>query len=172
MTDIELITLRHQGDEDAFTALFRKYNGYVYTVAINLLHDHYLAQDAVQEVFIKLWEKRQDVRGDVSPQNYIFTLTWRHSRDMLQKRKFHQQHSQTEELAESSDHLERKERRERLEKMLNRIREPFQQIVRIRYLDGMSWKEMSSIVGCRKQTIANRLHKGIVLLRKQIKPAL
>jgi hypothetical protein len=56
--DGNLLKLIADGDETAFRQLYDLYAGKIYTLAVTYLKSPLLAQDIVQEVFIKVWEKR------------------------------------------------------------------------------------------------------------------
>lgn len=54
--DNTLFLLIKQRDKEAFNVVYRKYHHYLYALALRYLKDEEMAQDAVQHVFVKLWE--------------------------------------------------------------------------------------------------------------------
>ncbi|RYY20198.1 MAG: RNA polymerase sigma-70 factor [Cytophagaceae bacterium] len=62
-----------QHDERAFDALFRHYSALVYRFAYSYLKSRPAAEEIVQECFIKIWEKRTQLRDDVPLKGYLFT---------------------------------------------------------------------------------------------------
>ncbi|MGI4864763.1 MAG: RNA polymerase sigma-70 factor [Janthinobacterium lividum] len=62
-----------EGDERAFDALFRHYSSLVYRFAFSYLKSRPAAEEIVQECFIKIWEKRTQLRDDVPLKGYLFT---------------------------------------------------------------------------------------------------
>ena len=62
-----------QDDERAFDALFRHYSALVYRFAFGYLKSRPAAEEIVQECFIKIWEKRAQLRDDVPLKGYLFT---------------------------------------------------------------------------------------------------
>lgn len=54
--DNVLFLLIKKRDKDAFTAVYRKYHSYLYALAFKYLKSTEMAEDAVQQVFVKLWE--------------------------------------------------------------------------------------------------------------------
>lgn len=62
-----------QDDERAFDALFRHYSALVYRFAYSYLKSRPAAEEIVQECFIKIWEKRAQLRDDVPLKGYLFT---------------------------------------------------------------------------------------------------
>ncbi|WP_205509985.1 RNA polymerase sigma factor [Longitalea arenae] len=69
-TDHELLRKLHQGDEMAFAEIYNRYWKCLYTSAHNILQVKEVAQDAVQEVFVSLWKRRQALQVDVL-QSYL-----------------------------------------------------------------------------------------------------
>lgn len=60
-TEQELLKAVAGGNEPAFSLLYDKYAGKVYAMGIQYLKSPFLAQDAVQEVFVKVWKNRQQL---------------------------------------------------------------------------------------------------------------
>src|ERR1700749_2439093 len=63
------------GSEYAFTQLFDHYRGKVYSIAWHFLKSPVLAAGVVQDVFMKIWLKRQDLKEIQNTENYLFILT-------------------------------------------------------------------------------------------------
>ena len=62
-----------EDDERAFDALFRHYSALVYRFAYGYLKSRPAAEEIVQECFIKIWERREQLRDDVPLKGYLFT---------------------------------------------------------------------------------------------------
>lgn len=69
-TDDQLLKLLYQSDEGAFAEIYNRYWKPLYTSAHNILQVREAAQDAVQEVFISLWKRRQHIQVDIL-QSYL-----------------------------------------------------------------------------------------------------
>src|SRR5919112_5215479 len=57
--DAALITRVRSGDQDAMTAIYDRYSGIVYSIALRVLGDTAAAEDVMQEIFMQLWRKPQ-----------------------------------------------------------------------------------------------------------------
>lgn len=73
LTDKELALRLKQHDEVAFETLFRRYYHYLYSIAIQYVKDPALAEDALQEVYLKLWTNRAQLDESQSIRNYLAT---------------------------------------------------------------------------------------------------
>ncbi|MCI1186993.1 RNA polymerase sigma-70 factor [Hymenobacter sp. DH14] len=69
----DLLRRLNEGDERAFDALFRHYSALVYRFAYGYLKARTDAEEIVQECFLKIWEKREQLRPDVPLKAYLFT---------------------------------------------------------------------------------------------------
>ena len=69
----DLLRRLNEGDERAFDALFRHYSALVYRFAYGYLKARPDAEEIVQECFLKIWEKRAQLRPDVPLKAYLFT---------------------------------------------------------------------------------------------------
>lgn len=73
-TDDELLTLLQESDEKAFTAIYVRYHQLLYVVAYKYLKNKEQTKDAVQQIFLKLWESRTLLSIQVSLKNYLYTM--------------------------------------------------------------------------------------------------
>ena len=71
----ELLAAAAAGDADSFTAIVRRYQGMVYSVAYNLLGNHTDAEDAAQEAFLRCYRKLPQYRGEATFSTWLFRLS-------------------------------------------------------------------------------------------------
>ena len=57
----------------AFNSLYRTYSGRLYRFALGYLKSESEAEELVQEVFTKIWEKRSDLKEELSFKSFLFT---------------------------------------------------------------------------------------------------
>ena len=62
------------GDEAAFEHLYWSYNSHVYNFIKSLLHDPALAEDLTQNVFLKIWERHENIDPEQGVDAYLFTI--------------------------------------------------------------------------------------------------
>ena len=62
------------GSYDAFTALYHIYAPQLYAFIFSLTESDSITSDIVQETFIKIWVKREEIREDLSFKSFIFTI--------------------------------------------------------------------------------------------------
>jgi RNA polymerase sigma-70 factor (family 1) len=72
-----------EGDKTAFEKLFNAHYKGLYILATKYLKDESLAEDAVQEIFCKLWTGRTSINTELSIRNYLFTIAKHHILNVL-----------------------------------------------------------------------------------------
>ncbi|MDR0414587.1 MAG: RNA polymerase sigma-70 factor [Prevotellaceae bacterium] len=76
--DEQLLCLLRQGSKEAFTSVYERYHKMLYALSYRYLKNQAAAEDAVQHVFVKLWEHRADIAVEVSLRNYLYSMTKNH----------------------------------------------------------------------------------------------
>jgi len=79
-TDDSLVTLLKKGDKQAYEILFEKYGTKLYYFALKYLKEKEDVKDLLNEVFLKLWENRQNLKTQSSVQSYLFTIAYNNIR--------------------------------------------------------------------------------------------
>ncbi|MDR3366903.1 MAG: RNA polymerase sigma-70 factor [Prevotellaceae bacterium] len=72
--DEYLLHLLRQGNRDAFTRIYERYHKMLYALSYRYLKSQATTEDAVQHVFVKLWEYRADVVVTVNLRNYLYSM--------------------------------------------------------------------------------------------------
>src|SRR5690625_596565 len=80
-------SLIKQGDRIAFREVYYNYYQQLYFVAGKYLKDSQMAEDAVQEIFIILWVKRESLDPSKSLESFLFTCLKNHVLNMIKSRK-------------------------------------------------------------------------------------
>ncbi|CAG5003191.1 ECF RNA polymerase sigma factor SigW [Dyadobacter sp. CECT 9275] len=76
--ETELLTLSASGCEKSFAALFHCYRDKIYSVALRLTGSVFLAEEVVQDIFLKLWVKKENLSGIHEFEDYLFIMTRNH----------------------------------------------------------------------------------------------
>ncbi len=74
MDESILVAQLKRGNQLAFTAIYKKYVQQAFTLSFKYLCNKDLAEDAVQNLFMKLWMKRDELRTDVPINRFLFTM--------------------------------------------------------------------------------------------------
>jgi RNA polymerase sigma-70 factor (family 1) len=77
-TDTAILTALANDDEQAFAALYHKYHRKLFYFVLNLTQSQQTAEDALQEVFVKIWADRKQLAGISNFNAWIFRITKNH----------------------------------------------------------------------------------------------
>lgn len=76
-----------KGSEQAFSLIYERYHVQMYFIAKKYVKDSGLAEDAVQDIFVKLWQKRESLDKSKSLKGFLFTMLRNHVLNMIRDRK-------------------------------------------------------------------------------------
>lgn len=72
--ELALVSQLKKGSHLAFTLIYKKYAHQSFALSFKYLSNKELAEDAVQNVFYKLWQKREELREDIPVNRFLFTI--------------------------------------------------------------------------------------------------
>ena len=90
--DKRIFTAVVQGDRDAFGDLFQKYYQVLCNYALTYLDDVSEVEDAVQDVFVYVWNNREVIVVDTSVKSYLFTSVKHRALNILKHRAVERSH--------------------------------------------------------------------------------
>ncbi|MEZ4238667.1 MAG: sigma-70 family RNA polymerase sigma factor [Myxococcota bacterium] len=143
-------------------ALYRKYGDLVYGRCRSLLGNEADAQEAMQEVFLRVWRYRDGFRGDASPSTYLFKVTTTTCLNRLRTRR-RRPEDPVEELPQPLDvspndtALRTAELRQLLDLVLQNEDERTVSAVVYHYADGMTHDEVGALLGVTGAAIRKRI---------------
>jgi RNA polymerase sigma-70 factor, ECF subfamily len=146
----------------------------LYGFALALSRDRRTAEDLVQETYARaLAASRRPLPGE-NLRGWLFTIlgnTWKNER----KRKRPEPVADVDNLAPSrledpETALGRRELRERLRCALASLPEAFREVVVLRCVEGFSYQDVASIVGCPAGTVMSRLARARALIAEAVRP--
>jgi RNA polymerase sigma-70 factor, ECF subfamily len=158
----ELLSRRH-GRHLELKTVFDTHKDRVFSTALACLSgDQAAAEDATQEVFVRLSNKLGQFRGEAKLTTWLHRVTVNICRDELRRRRRAQR--LLPEPAAQSEFSARRELHEALESLPEALRAP----ILLRYFEGLSYDEIADALGCPSGTVATRLHRGLKRLEKYL----
>jgi RNA polymerase sigma-70 factor (ECF subfamily) len=158
------------GELAAFERIVALSERRVVGVALRLLNNRQDAQDAAQEVFLRLYKhwKRLDAARELDP--WLYRVTVNVCRDIARKRCSTVAMEDTRELSSAGpDALESAERAQRLEmvrRALGRLGEKERAAVVLRDVEGLSTREVAEILGSSEATVRSQISTARLKLRE------
>jgi RNA polymerase sigma factor (sigma-70 family) len=169
-SDDELLALVAQGDDEALAALYDRFGRLAYAIALRVLRDPELAQDAVQEAFLAAWRTAAGFdprRGTAS--TWLLTLVHRRAVDIVRR----EQRRRGEPLLASAadtagaadeDALLRDRRRAVLE-ALDQLSPEQRRALELAYYGGLTQSELAEQLGVPLGTVKSRMFTALARLR-------
>lgn len=172
--DRNVLTACQRGDREAFRVLFEKYKDKVYSTALYFSGNEATARDVAQEVFLKLFTRIGQFRGDANFSTWLYRMVANACID--QQRKVRRLVPLEPEL-DLSRHVARKPqergffRREitdAVQGALHVLKPSLRIPLVLRYVEGLSYQEIGDALGCSAGTVASRLNRGHKILAKKL----
>lgn len=171
-SDADLLGHVARGDQAALAELFQRYGGRVLAYIRAMAGARFPAEDAVQEVFLTLWQKA----GLYSPQGgeaagWIFTLT-RHKVFDIQRSlgRVRESGSPDLELLSPGEDPEDPSLAPSLHKALSMLPPEQAQPIRLAYYGDLTYDETARRLGIPLGTLKTRIRTGLATLRRMITP--
>lgn len=173
--DKDLIFSLKEGDEQAFSSIYHKYHRQLYFIAIKYLKDPDLAEDVLQEVFVKLWSYRENLKEDLSVKGFLITsmrnLILNSIRNKNTQIVKHLDLLQKTEVSRNDveDTISLAEYEQIVETGISQLSPAKQQIFRLRTLDGLDNGEVSAQLGLSINTVKFQFSQASKFLRNFLK---
>nr|UXE45182.1 ECF RNA polymerase sigma factor SigW [uncultured bacterium] len=188
-TQQELLARLQAGDEGALADLASTYGAKIHQLAFRYLRNKEDAEEVVQDVLYKVYRNVGAFRGDAALSSWIYRITFNAAMSRLRTVKYlrAQQSPDIEwrpspegdeplaaarEVADLTDmadeHVLRSQLRQRVFRAILSLPAIYRAPVMLRDIQGMSTEEASAMLRVKDQTLKSRLHRGRLILRKQL----
>jgi RNA polymerase sigma factor (sigma-70 family) len=170
LPDEALLALVARSDDEALAELYDRFGRQAYALALRILRDSALAQDAVQEAFLTAW--RTAARFDPqrgSPATWLMTLVHRRAVDVVRREDRRRAAPLDDAPLASGDAtdeaVEVRERRQRVQQALAVLTPPEREALELAYYGGLSQSEVADRLGVPLGTVKSRMFAGLARLR-------
>ena len=155
--DTVLVKAAINGDAEGFTELCRRYYPAMVAIAHSILGDRHLAEDAAQQAFAKAAIKLPQLKKENRFATWLAAICRNVARDMARRA---ESYRTAEDLSMVAAKSESDDDVEVVRKVLNRLSAPVREVIFLRYYDGMSYEQISSVLGISEQAINGRLRRA------------
>jgi RNA polymerase sigma-70 factor, ECF subfamily len=175
--ELDLIRAAQQGDTSAFKQLYEQYYDRVYGLIYYSLIDGHQAEDALQTVFVKVFQALPFFRLESSFLTWIYRVALNECKNRNRRRKIfiplswisdalsHPDPAPTPDVVHASQELGLHVR----EAVMN-LKPEYRTVVVLKYLEELSYEEISSILGCSPGTVGSRLNRALQILEERLRP--
>ena len=175
LIDGRVIEACQQGDRDAFQLLFETYKDKVFSIAVySSGGDRAVADDVTQQIFLKLFTAIRQFRGDSEFTTWLYRLVVNACLDERRRRRRLLPWGETVAMRNPGEKRPQEKQYARLEvaeavrAAIGELKPKFRLPILLKYIEGLSYEEIASVMGCSKGTVASRLNRGHSQLAKRL----
>ena len=176
LSDEALLALASRGDESALGELYDRYGRVAYGLALRIVRDRALAEDAVQEAFLGVWRSAGTFLAEHGkPSTWILTLVHRRAVDLV-RREERRRADPIEDLAQPTGEATDEEawlraQRQVVQEALRKLPADQREAIELAYYGGFTQSELAERLGQPLGTIKSRMFTGLRRLRELLAEA-
>lgn len=170
----ELIRRIQSGDHNAFEELFHLYYPQLCVFSNSYVKSLDLARDVVQDVLIKIWDNRENLQITHSLKAYLYMSVRNQSLNFIQQKKqIERLEKRLKKQLELNDFIIRDEQSTaeltiKVWKLVDKLPERRRTIFILYRKHGLSYSEISEVMGIARKTVENQMGKSLQFLREQL----
>lgn len=177
-TETEILSLLQHGNVYAYELIFRRYYVSLCGFAMRFLQQPDPAEEIVQNIFLKLWEKREELSIDSSLKSYLFRAVYNSCNNHLAHIKIQNKYIsfarqailRNESLSDPvMDSLAYKELNDNITEAIERLPTECKKIFKMSRFDGMKYMEIADQLGISIKTVETQISRALIRLREDLK---
>jgi RNA polymerase sigma factor (sigma-70 family) len=167
--DNEILSRVLQGDQQAYAEIVKRYQSFVFTIALRYTPSREDAEEIAQDSFVKAYRSLADFRGASKFSTWLYTIVTTTSLTFLRKKKIDVQSLDNEKVFEVADNqdsgfranqVEQKSRATMVNKAIGLLSREDAQVITLFYKGEQSLEEIGQILGLEPNTVKVRLHRA------------
>ena len=171
--DSKLIEKLRKGDLEAFDQVFKKYGDRLFGFAFGYLKSKEETEGLVQDVFLKIWENRKDLKDEYSLRPYLFTIAFHNICRFFRKKKIHDMY--VDEVAIKADYtisldeqLEYQFAIEQVDLLIDKLAGKQKEIFIKSRRERKSTREIAKEMNLAPGTVDNHISAALKFLRRNL----
>jgi len=165
--EVVLIRRARDGDREAFGVLVQRYQNAVYNLCYRMLGDFHEAEDATQEVFLKIYRRLEKYNPAYRFSTWVLSVASHHCIDRLRRRRVTWVSLDTPELTPAhapapppEEEVLRRETADQVQRMLDHLPPDYRAVLVLRYWYDLSHKEIGQILNASEGAIKTKVHRA------------
>lgn len=176
LSDSELLALlrSENGKQRGFELLVRQFQKPLYSFIRRMVTDHEVAQDVLQEVFIKAWNNLGSFRGDARLFSWLYRIAYNESLNALRGLRrgiFVQADQVIDKLTatlDSSEHFNGDEIQRRLQRAVMRLPDKQRAVFTMKYFEELKYTEISAMTGTSVGALKSSYHIAVKKIEERL----
>jgi len=161
-------------DERAFEQVYKKYFKDLHSYAWNLVKDEAIAEGIVQNVFLKLWERAENLNFQQAPAPYLYRSVHNESLNHLKHKKVRQAYDayamkqQVYDKSSATSKVQLSELQQKISVALNDLPQQCRTIFQMSRFREMKYQEIADELGLSVKTVEAQMGKALKVMRKKL----
>lgn len=169
--DNKLLYRLKEGDREAFNTVYWRYSLRAYNTVLYLLNDSAIAEDVVQELFLTIWEKRENIQPELNFEAYISTiarnLAYKYVEEAFRKNHPMEEVDDIKLISDSEEDLiEADSLREYLFNVISSFPEMRRKVFIMSRFENLSHAEIAQKLTLSERTVEAHIYQALKELRK------
>lgn len=181
ISDKDLLLDLVNGDMEAFNVIVDRYKNRLLNFVYRFVKDYDVAEDIVQETFLRVFRKRRDYKAIANFSTWIFTIAGNLAKSELRRRKRWRFLSidatdDDEKSFDIPDPGMRPDRiaavrilNENVQNSIDRLQTKYKEALILRDIEGMSYQQIAEVIGVPVGTVKSRVNRARLKLQKKLK---
>jgi RNA polymerase sigma-70 factor (ECF subfamily) len=170
--DLLIVPAIREGNESAFEQLFRFYYEPLCRYATGIVIEKEEAEEIVQQVFLRIWERRTELNITVSFKAYLYRAVHNASLNHKQRRKkdirFDDVQLRVVHATESSHEMDVKQLEKEISNALNTLPGQCRKIFELSRFEELKYREIAELLNLSVKTVENQMGKALRIMREQL----
>ncbi len=165
-----MVPVTESSFELLFKAQFKGLHGY----AFSIIKDTIVAEEVVQNVFYKLWERKGQIEIETSLKAYLYKAVYNDSLNYIKHQKVrlayaaHITRQSDKEVENASGKVLTGELKEKIHRAMNELPEQCRTIFQLSRFEGLKYQEIANVLGLSIKTVENQMGKALKILRTKL----
>lgn len=169
----KLVKKLRNGCHQSFTTLFHLYGKKLYNFSYKYTNSHAESEEIVQEVFLKIWNKRESINAKLSFNAFLITIAKNHIFNRIKKeasrKKYREQIAPSELVTnETENKVIFADLAEIAKSKVDNLPPKRKQIFLLRRDSGLTVKEIATKLGIAESTVENQMNRAIKTLKSNL----
>ena len=164
-----------QGSELAFTKLYNEYKNVVFSTALKITKSRILAEEVVQDIFLKIWQNHENLAEITNIENYLFIISRNHIFDMIKKIARDTSivvdaNYKSTSTNDTEDAIKDDQYNIILNQIVDQLPPQQQKIYKMAKWDGLSHQKIGEDLGISTETVKKHMAQALKFVRTKISP--
>ncbi len=174
LSEQEIVGAIRQGNERIFEETFRKYYQSLCNYANSILKEMDEAEEVVQNLFLSIWEKRNDLEISISLKSYLYRAVHNHCLNRIKHLKIREEYQQyatnfyDASYESVSQTVMKNELEQKIEEAIKKLPEQCRLIFRMSRFEELKYHEIAEQLALSPKTVENQIGKALKILRVEL----